>query len=57
MAKYAYMLRTCAADMTSHGGFVWPRKARRGAGLVPGVAYRLDNAGEFVAVDSRKERA
>ena len=20
----AYMLRTCAADMTSHGGFVWP---------------------------------
>ena len=22
----AYVLRTCAADMTSHGGFVWPRE-------------------------------
>ena len=22
----AYILRTCAADMTSHGGFVWPRE-------------------------------
>lgn len=22
----AYMLRTCAADMTAHGGFVWPKE-------------------------------
>jgi len=24
----AYILRTCAADMTSYGGFVWPREGR-----------------------------
>ena len=24
-ATKTYMLRTCRADMTSHGGFVWPR--------------------------------
>ena len=26
--RYVLILRTCAADMTSHGGFKWPKKGR-----------------------------
>jgi len=28
MKKYTYVLRNCKADMTSHGGFVWPKKGK-----------------------------
>lgn len=29
MSKYAaYVLRTCSADMTSHGDFRWPKRGR-----------------------------
>lgn len=33
----AYILRTCAADMTSHNGFVWPRE-----GMIEAPDWRAD---------------
>ena len=41
--EYVYGLRTCSADMTSYGGFQWPRKA--------GLKRRIGTQVQFAAAD------